>query len=147
MPMSDAPTDLLADVLLQSWDELHRWMLSEADTLTRERLQPTTTAYVMHGGTLTVWIQTPALCAADAEQIGRALGAMIHPVQPDQVVLTFPVPALGRSGPGATAVRRAGNSDRGARGRDGTRVDTARACGLRRRPAATARPVEGPPPR
>jgi hypothetical protein len=111
--MSDAPTDLLADLLLLSWDDLDRWLLTEANTLTRQRLQPSTTAYVMHGGTLTLWIQTPPLCEADAEQIGRALGNMVHPTQPDQVVLTFPAVALDRSGSPTTMLHAMAGERRG----------------------------------
>ncbi|HEX6255542.1 MAG TPA: hypothetical protein VFZ70_06985 [Euzebyales bacterium] len=82
--------DDIANPLLQTWDELDRWLVAEARELARLRLEPETTAYVLHDGMTTLLIRTPPLCAADAEPIGAALAHMIHPLRPDQVVVTYP---------------------------------------------------------
>lgn len=88
--MSTPAADDIANRLLQSWDDVDRWLLAEARELTRLRLVPDTTTYVLHGGVTTLLIRAPDPCAADAEQIGAALAHMVHPLQPDQVLVTLP---------------------------------------------------------
>ena len=83
-------TDDFTNPLLQAWGDVDRWLVDEARELARLDLALETTAYVLHGGVTTLAIRTPRLCPADADQIGIALAHMVHPMQPDQVLVIFP---------------------------------------------------------
>lgn len=96
--MPTPTTDDVANHLLQSWDDVDRWLLAEAREHARLGLVPETTAYVLHGGVTTLLIRPPVPCRTDAEQVGAALADMIHPLEPDQVLLTFPSAAAGNGG-------------------------------------------------
>lgn len=87
MPIPTA--DDVATEPLQSWDDVDHWLLAEAREHARLGLVPQTTAYVLHGGVTTLLIRPPTPCTADAHQVGAALAHMIHPLEPDQVLLTF----------------------------------------------------------
>ena len=87
MPIPTA--DDVANEPLQSWDDVDRWLLAEAREHARLGLVPHTTAYVLHRGVTTLLIRPPKPRTADAHQVGAALAHMIHPLEPDQVLLTF----------------------------------------------------------
>lgn len=87
--MRQSTTDDSFNPTLQTWDDVDRWLLAEAREAADLRITPDPTAVVLHGGVTTLVIRTPPL-SADAEQVGRALAHMIHPLRPDQVLVTFP---------------------------------------------------------
>lgn len=76
--------------LIERWSDVDAWLLAEAWTLLRDRAVPDTTAFVFHGGVASVVIQTPSLFDEQAEVIAAALAQMIHPMEPDQVLITVP---------------------------------------------------------
>lgn len=76
--------------LIERWSDVDAWLLAEAWTLLRQHARPDTAAFVFHRGVTSVVIQTPSLFDEDAEVIATALCYMIHPLQPDQVLITVP---------------------------------------------------------
>jgi LmbE family N-acetylglucosaminyl deacetylase len=109
--------DATADLLPQSWDDVDRWLLAEARELIRLRVEPETAAYVMHQGEPTMYIRTPPLRDDEDEQIGRALANLVHPLRPDQVLLTYPDDAVDQRGTLTATLRAlAGTREGGWRG-------------------------------
>lgn len=107
------------DLFPKSWGDVDRWLLAEARELARLHVEPETAAYVMHQGQTTMYIRTPRVYEDEGEdeQIGRALANIIHPMRPDQVLLTFPGVALDRNGrPTPTLRALAGTRQGGWRG-------------------------------
>jgi len=97
-------TDDFTNPLLHAWDDVDHWLVEEARELARRDLAVETTAYVLHGGVTTLAIRAPWLCRADADQIGIALAHMVHPMQPDQVLVVSPEPAGRPSVPAPTTM-------------------------------------------